>query len=323
MRHAKGLIGLLTLVLASSVCQADIVTDYAAMGDSLTAGRNFRTTWVQHCVANRGLYFGTDNIYNRARNGATTQSLLSGGQHTYVADLVAGGDVDVAFLWIGGNDFLYSAPDMASGALSGAALVNFESNVVSRIQTATDTVLAADPTGFALVGIPDITLTPAAYLLGATPEQLAPMVSAIDDTNDMLRALAESRQIVFVDCTAMMRDILLGPLVVGGVAIDTTTIGDATHFFRDEIHPGAVGEAIIANMMMTAVNMGYGTTYAPLSDFEILSNAGLAASYAGETFSQTVNYCDYITSYVVPEPGALILFAFGLAPIVFSKAQRG
>ena len=44
--------------------------------------------------------------YNWARSGATTADAIADGQHTGLAGQVAAGLVDLAYVFIGGNDFI-------------------------------------------------------------------------------------------------------------------------------------------------------------------------------------------------------------------------
>jgi hypothetical protein len=96
-----------------------------ALGDSYTDEYQFyspdRSTarnWMEILSATRGLNFGafrTDGRdeprnqgfeYNWARSDATTDDLIATGQHTGLAAQVARGDVQIVWIFIGGNDFI-------------------------------------------------------------------------------------------------------------------------------------------------------------------------------------------------------------------------
>lgn len=293
------------LVLGTSSVQAAPITGIAAMGASETRGRNFDGSWVPWLAVDRGLNFGPNQSFNVAVNGSTTSTLLSRNQHTDVAALVANGDVNLAYLFIGGLDVPPVALDMILGTLN---VPNWADGVVSRMMTAVDTVLAEGPEGMVVAGLPDMTLVPGAASYASIPGLAAPVISAIDYTNALVKEEVLSRGQVYFDVASFMRDINAEPFVVGGVTIDTV-IGstDPTHFFVDDLHPGFVGNGVFANLMLTAMNVGFGTSHALFTDQEILARAGLSSSYTGET--SNVNFTTYV--HVVPEPsgGTLAFFA--------------
>lgn len=293
------------VMFGSPLAHAAPITGIAAMGASETRGTNFNGSWVPWLAVDRGLNFGPGQSYNVAINGSRTQGLLNNGQHTDVAALVANGDVNLAYLFIGGLDVPPVALDMILGTLN---VPNWADGVVSRMMTAVDTVLAEGPEGMVVAGLPDMTLVPGAASYASVPGLAAPVVSAIDYTNALIKEQVLSRGQVYLDVASFMRDLNAEPFVVGGVTIDTV-IGstDPTHFFLDELHPGFVGNGVFANLMLTAMNEGFGTSHALFTDQEILARAGLSDSYTGET--SNVNYATYV--HVVPEPssGALAFFA--------------
>ena len=254
------------LVVASLVMGDQVfaqISGYAAMGDSVTAGNNFNNSWVPHLSSTTGLDFGgAANPFNVAVGGAQSGSLLSQGQHTDVRDLVQTGDVDLPYIWIGGNDFRSVAFQIADGSLSGPALSAEIDGWISNIETAIDTVLPAGPSGMVVVGLPDFTLTPEGRALYDTPVEIARAQAAATEFNDKLLNATLDRSLTFVDTYGLTQELeTLQPMSVGGVAIDFANAGsNPTHFFKDGIHPGRVGNGIIANMMLAASNIGYGTS---------------------------------------------------------------
>jgi hypothetical protein len=292
-------------VLGPSSVQAAPITGIAAMGASETRGTNFNGSWVPWLAVDRGLNFGPNQSYNVAINGSRTNTLLSRGQHTEVAELVANGNVNLAYLFIGGLDVPPVAVEMILGTLN---VPNWANGVVDRMMTAVDTVLAEGPEGIIVAGLPDMTLVPAVAAYATIPELAAPIISAIDYTNALIKEEVLSRGQVYFDVASLLRDINAEPFVVGGVTIDTV-IGstDPTHFFLDELHPGFVGNGVFANLMLTAMNVGFGTSHALFTDQQILARAGLSGSYTGQT--SNVDYASYI--HVVPElsSGTLAFFA--------------
>jgi lysophospholipase L1-like esterase len=304
-----------------SLAAAVTLTGFAAMGASETQGNTYSGSWVPYLAVDRGLNFGPSQSYNRAVGGATTSSLLSGGQHTQVRNIVQADNADVAFLFIGGNDFGPVALDLATGALDKNT---WAAGMVSRMMTATDTVLSANPEGMIIAGLPDMTLVPAAqsYLPYATPVMLANILDAINLVNTELKAEVLSRGQVFLDTAQAMRDMNAAPLVVGGVTIQTVgSSSNPTYFFQDGLHPAVVGNGIFANLMISAINKGFDQSIALISDQMMLQKAGLSGSYTGQT--SDLDYASYV--YVVPEPTSLALLgtaAFALACALASNRIR-
>ncbi len=307
-------------ITANRHARAVTIHGFAAMGASETAGSTYNHSWVPYEANYQGWnYGGSGNPYNVAVGGATSATLLTQGQHTQVAALVSAGNVDLATLSIGSNDFNAQATQIASGALSGAALTSFCQNVVNNIDTAMDTVLAAHPLGMVVAGIPDLELVPGGRAIFNTPTTQARGEIAINQINALLEPEVLSRGLVYLDLESVLRDLNAAPFVVGGVTIDMVNASsDPTHFFQDALHPAAVGNGFLANLFVEAVNLGYGTNYPLLTDQQILDAAGLGASYTGET--SDVNYASYVIT-PVPEPSTLLLALFG-GTLVLLVANR-
>lgn len=307
------LLVLCLFISAPQTATAVTLNGIAAMGASETQGTGHVGSWVPYLAVDRGLNFGPGQIYNRALGGNTSQDLLNNGQHTQVAGLVSSGNVDLAFLSIGGLD----VPPVAASIILGQLDVQTWANgVVSRILTAVDTVKGAGAKGMVVMSLPDMTLVPGA---ASYRPFAAPVVSTIDLVNDMLKAEVLDRGYVFVDMSQAMRDLNATPLVVGGVPINMTTGStNPRHFFTDNIHPGYVGNGIFANLFLTALNVGYGMDLDEFTDQELLARAGLSSSYTGET--SNLNYENYV--YVVPEPSSLVLLAAGLLTVLVARRAR-
>ena len=300
----------LFLTLAATA-SAIPINGYAAMGASETAGTTYTGSWVPYLATLRGLNFGGGgDPYNVAIGGATSATLLTQGQHTDVQSLVQSGFVDLAFLSIGGNDFSAVGGQIASGSLSGAALTAWAQGVVTNINTAVDTVLSAHPLGMIVTGMADIPLTPAGRIGFDTPVKFARGEAAVDLVDSLLLPEVLGRGLVYVDFAASLRYLNQGPLVVGGVLIDVVNPStDPTHFFQDGKHPAAVGNGLVANLFLEALNLGYGANIPLFTDLEILTAAGLQASYTGET--SNLPYADFIVA-PVPEPSTLGLALMAL-----------
>lgn len=311
------LAGALALVWTTGAATAATLTGFAAMGASETQGTNFNGSWVPWLAVDRGLNFGPSQTYNRAVGGSTTTTLLSGGQHTQVANLVQTGKVDMAFLFIGGLDVPPVTSQIIAGTLDVPAWAD---GVVSRITTAIDAVLDEHPDGMVVSGLPDMRLAPGALKL-FPPETFPQIIDAIDLVNTKLKAEVLGRDLVYVDAAGMMQDMYFGGLKMGGVTINMS-VGSSNprNFFVDDTHPGYVGNGIFANLMLTALDLGYGQSIAPFTDKAILTRAGLTTSYTGET--SNINYASYVYYNAVPEASTLALAAVGMLVLMGFGGRR-
>ncbi len=217
------------VLLAATGAHGDTLTGFATMGASETQGKTYDDSWVPYEQNLRGLNFGGVGYpYNVAIGGATSETLLEQNQHTQVASFVQSGQVDMAFLSIGGNDFSAVSGQIATGALNGAALTAWAQGVVDNIDTAIDTVLAQHPTGMVIAGMPDVPLTPAGQVGFDSPTKIARGENAVNLVNTLLKQEVLSRGLVFVDLAQAMRDLTSQPLVVGGVTIDMSILTPTT-----------------------------------------------------------------------------------------------
>jgi hypothetical protein len=319
--HMTGF-GLAILLLAACTAgSAATIDGFASMGASESAGTTYTGSWIPYLANQRGFDFGgAGEPYNVAVGGARTDTLLTQGQHTAVRNLVQAGDVELAFLFIGANDYFNVGASIADGSLAGPALTAWAQGVANNIATAMDTVLSANPTGMVVAGLPDILRTPAGRATFDTPAEIARGNIAVDLVNSLLKPTVLSRGQVYVDLATASRDADSAPLVVGGVTIDTVNAGAApTFFFQDGRHPAAVGNGLVANMFLSAVNIGYGTSYTPLSDLEILTTAGMAGQYTGET--SQLPYARYVF-LPVPEPASVSLAIAATVCLLGCRSRR-
>lgn len=299
---------------------AVVINGYANMGASESASTAYSSSWVPFLHNLRSFNFGPGQTYNEAIGGATSSSLLTQNQHTKVAAEVQNGNVDLSYLFIGGNDFNGAASAIADGSLTGPALTAAATSVVANIETAMDTVLAESPLGMIVVGLPDLLLTPGGRaLFNTAPEQVRGN-AAINEVNAIMLPQVLDRGQVFVDAAGSIRALNQSGLVVGGLPIDLVNPGASpTFFFKDSVHPNAIGNGVIANLMLVAVNKGYGTNYPLLTDLEILTAAGMAAQYTGET--SQVAYADFVI-LPVPEPSSWALLVVGAGLLAAWRAGR-
>src|ERR1700682_1311172 len=104
---------------SSTTAHADILHGLGGMGDSGSAGSSVNV-WPGMLQAHAGLNFGGAGLpYNFAVGGATSSSVLSGGQHTSLAAQVSAGNVTLGMLLIGNNDYGGVAGAIANGSFGG------------------------------------------------------------------------------------------------------------------------------------------------------------------------------------------------------------
>jgi hypothetical protein len=172
-----------------------------------------------------------------------------------------------------------------------------------------------------VTGMNDIPLTPGGRVGFDTPVKFARGENAVNLVDSLLKPAVLGRGLVFLDVANSLGYLNEGPLYVGGVLIDVVNpSSDPTNFFQDGRHPASVGNGLVANLFLAALNIGYGTNYPLLTDLEILTTAGLQNQYTGET--SNLPYAQFVFA-PVPEPSTLgLALAAGLA-CVAPMLRRG
>jgi phospholipase/lecithinase/hemolysin len=253
--------------------------------------------WVEQLVKNRKLNFGawgqwdeprrTGYEYNWARTGATANTMHTGGQVKGLAEQVAAGKVSFVLLWIGGNDFhMRNGPyeEIYNGTLHGADLQAKLDGFTSDVVRAMDIILAAGKVKMAVVTVTDQGMAHQAPQLFPDPAGRQKVTDAINAVNVTITKEAEARGVLVIDSNQLAKALFArydsrGYLVIGGQKIDANTPGDDPHHLQlgDWIgHSGTVLSGIIANsLFIEPFNKAYQLGIQPLSDEEILKNAGL------------------------------------------------
>ncbi len=209
---------------------------------------------------------------------------------------MASGNVTLAFLWIGTNDFRNVLNAPVPPANVPPTLV---SNAVANFSSALNTVLAADPNVRMVVGTTyDEAVLP--YVrkrleAGQLSQALVDQVSlGIQDYNTQITAIAKADHRVAVADLFGLLDEVMAPdqFSFGGLPMDRLTSGaQPDHFYVDDMHPGTIGQGLIGNAFIDTINTQFGADVPRLTDAEIFAVAG-----------------------VVPEPSSLILL--GLSTLV-------
>ena len=232
-------------------------------------------------TASRGEPRDQGYAYNWARSGATSTDMVQN-QLPGLASQVAKGEIRYATILIGGNDYL----DFIAGAAEGlippaqipATLTQVTTNAINNVQTAVGTLLAANPNVKIVLLTIDVTDLPAARVVGSTPQGqqlLAATGAAVDQFNAAIKQIAAAApdRVAVDDLAAVVKQLGSSPtgtIDFGGTTISLTTVGDNYHdfFLADGIHPGTVGQTILADTIVQTLDAKWNTGLFPVTEQE-------------------------------------------------------
>jgi phospholipase/lecithinase/hemolysin len=292
------------------------------IGDSISDEYRFyapdRVTarnWVEILSAARGLDFGAASIasrdggpdrrfaYNWSQSSSTTESLMAQRQHTGLAAQVAGGaPIGLAAVTVGTNDFAHVLFTSRSVEAMERTLERASSNLAAIL----DSLLGAGST-LKVAAFTAVDLSQSPLIRGASetgliaPAMARAYCAAVACFNERLRDYASGigRRIVVVDEDRLLSDIVTADrFAVGSVELDRFVAGnDIRHLFlRDGFHPGTIGQCLIANEFLGAINAAFGTHVPLLGGEEIVGIAGEVLRPTGLSLIRT---------------GVLALFGYG------------
>lgn len=295
-------LGLATWTIAVADARAAIV-QLGIMGDSLSFGDGSdyaeNPNWHTQ-LENAGLV-AVGPTANQAADGATTADLAA--QSQPIIALVQAQQLDYSAIVMGSNDAASMAANLVLNQIPIPA--DFSSAVAERIGDTIASLEAADPSHHLrqiIANIPDITRTPAlealAAALNVSPQDVDSIRQAIVSTNLQIEALARQHGIPVLDLFKFIDEVGDQPLTLAGVTTSVTDLYPA-----DGFHPSPLIHGLTANMFIDAADLGYGATLDPLSDQQIVTNAGLTPLAAGPTFFDVSPYV------IVPEPSSAVLAA--------------
>lgn len=289
-------LALLCLAALSAKIQAESPLRVGILGDSYSDEYQFyppdRATarnWMEILTTTRGVNFGAFSSesrgeprnqgyeFNWARSDATTDDLIATGQHTGLAGQVARGDIDVVWIFIGGNDFIGAMksrdPLATVTTLLPRALANF--------RAALETIAAASQTvRIVLVTVPDVRNLPEfagpireGRISTSTADEFT---SAIARFNAQIRALAaRSERIALLDfdlAVQFANRLSQDSILAAGRILSRTRPGNEPDcfFLADSRHPGTLGQTLLAQMFIETVNVKFGARIPTLSAREAL-----------------------------------------------------
>ncbi|WP_264535493.1 G-D-S-L family lipolytic protein [Flavobacterium sp. N1736] len=90
------------------------------------------------------------------------------------------------------------------------------------------------------------------------PTEIAELKAATDAFNGIIKSLADSKGLAFVDANTIMKQIDEGGIVANNFTMASTFVTGGT-FSLDGIHPSPRGYAFIANKFIEAINTKYGS----------------------------------------------------------------
>lgn len=304
---------LVLTVLVSAYCAAaqatpisigvigDSITDeYQSPGEAWDGARN----WLEHLVLSNRVNAGAWGSYseprrtgyaqNWARYGATIETAITAGQHTGLAPQA----VDLVVAWIGSNDYApYSGASSAYGliyhnTIDDAGLAAKEAQIISRITTLVTTVKATN-TRAVLVTINDWGNSPSVIAAFPDATKRARVTASVNRVNAQISALATAQGAALFNLATFYASMPIntqtGTLTVGGYVVNIFAACNAPNcgIVGDGIHTNSVPSGLIANGVLAAYNAHYEPDILPLSDNEILVNAGVLSATATPTLTST------------------------------------
>lgn len=313
-----------------------------AMGDSLTdeywdsGVSTYAVNWPGLVVLYRGVNMGPTAAqagtstwgsprnagykYNWALSGATSATLLSAGQHTGLQGQAASEGVLTVVLAIGSNDFNPTGTayiNIYYGWWSSAQIQPYVSQTLANIETALVTVRSAG-ISVVLATLIDPGATPAAAPYFPSAADRDRVAAAIQSVNAGLKNLAQKYQVPLMDWYGLSKTIL-GPntslhstLKVGNVNLNLRgsdpgppSSAPTSAFVSDGFHPNTAMQGIFANIVLQALDSGYGAGLALFSEQEILSYALIPYGGSDTLLAQIGAYTNYIFLPTLPRLTAI------------------
>jgi phospholipase/lecithinase/hemolysin len=329
-------LAVLSLLMACAAARAQLVM--GAVGDSLSdeyfeETYSYARNWVSHLAVSRGVSFGptaaaggqpggtwgeprrTGFRFNWARSGANSQTLLQQGQHTGLAALAGPGNITHGVVFVGANNFHYGLFGTYFNIYNNVwSQQQIESHLLSTAADIVQSISTLESAGLrvVLVNIPDYGFSPTMRSLYTSAARRQRVTNAIDGLNAMLDDIAATRGLMIVDAFGLMQAVAgthaaPTPIVlIGNRPIDLDLADTSANarpwagFVHDGVHPHTTLQGVLANVIITALNMGHSAGMQPLSEAEILASANL--TYGGhDTLAAHIGaYSAFVANYACP-----------------------
>jgi hypothetical protein len=329
---------LLLTALLTTAAHAQIAK-LGAIGDSLTdeyaeESYDYAFSWSQQLVQYRGVNMGptaaaaaqpggtwgeprrTGHKYNWAIYGADSADCLAQGQHTGLAAQRVSEGVTHAVVEIGANDFAPTSSAYLNIYFGFWSQTQINNYVNARIANVNAAVTALDDAGLGLVicNYPDFGPTPVVRQFYGSATNRNRITAAIAQVNAGILNIARQKGLVHLDINGLCTK-LLGTntsvrqfLPIGNVNIQLLNRDTASHtnplagFVDDGAHPHTTVQGVLANAIMTSLNVEARAGFTLFSDAEILAHAGIP--YGGsDTLDNAIGaggYTKYIRNFRCP-----------------------
>jgi phospholipase/lecithinase/hemolysin len=288
-----------------SIPRSGSIQGIGILGDSISDEYRFyapdRVTarnWVEILAATRGLNFGETRTsgtsrdrrfaYNWSQSGSTTSSLIAAGRHTGLAAQVGrGAPIHLVAVTIGSNDFADALVKSKSVSAMGDAMTRAWSNLVAIL----DSLFQVDSSlKVAVFTAADLRCSP--VLRGAIRSGLISRVMAdayektVSQFNDRLRDLVQAHRdrAVLVDIDDLLRGIVESRrYFVGNQELNRNVASNEPDhlFLADGFHPGTLGQCLIANRFLEAIDERFGAGISLLADEEMIRVAHSVPKLSG------------------------------------------
>lgn len=216
-----------------------------------------------------------DSLSNRAVLGSTAEQVF-GQVIDYAGSRWSGVLAPATFISLqaGGNDFLTTeilltlatappgdSPE-ADRIVNGIRLDLLKSLLLLRF---TDRQAA-----IVVWTVPDVTLTPLVLSLGLDAQSLQNVRLHIERLNRSIRVLAFQRRIAVLDISRVLSEVAMNPPIIDGVPLfPPPQFGFGAAVFADPIHPTAVANGILANELITTLNLKFDDQIPVYTDSEL------------------------------------------------------
>jgi lysophospholipase L1-like esterase len=313
---------------------SDVILGLGVIGDDYSDEYDprpytYASNWVE-LLADRGVnhgakatyddYRGTGYLFNWSLNQATTLDLVIEGSSGNLASQVLDDQVTHAVLMAGMNDF-----GEVEGIFGGLVYERIYSGAYAEFETqfqidntavlmaSTIETLAGTGAHVVVATIPDPGDTP--YYRGkyTSASGRQRVTDAIQAVNAQIRQAAAENHLPVLDLFAMQKALLgthtspIANQTIGGRVYSTGTgnaANSTTLFTDDGVHPHTAMQAIIANGVVTAMNLAFGEDLALISEQQINTLTG--QTFASNTLN--LNYASYVTV-----PDVRVVLDFGTA----------